>query len=87
MTIHGIPGSYVEKWAKECKVSFVWYTLSDLIVKNRKNEQFKTLCNAQFAELNPTKKLIRLTMQTSDETKSMRPQDRPELNPIDYKFP
>lgn len=87
LLIHGVEGSYVQKWAERHKRPFV----SDNIWSAR--VESVTVRDVQADRIDP---LFRVADQTKhflfrridgDEGISMRPQDRPELNPIDYRFP
>lgn len=87
LTIHGIEGSYVQKWAAENGFDFIaddiWTDtrLPDGIHFENILSLFWIICpvyeksNFRFVEI------IRRFV------KSMRPQDRPELYPINYRFP
>lgn len=86
LTIHGINDSYAEDWASEREIPFIvddiWNVVDlgvgfhneciDLIWRN-----FEALFILIFALYRCGNNLAR----------SKRPQDRPELNPIDYCFP
>lgn len=86
LRIHGERNSYASKWAKKYHVSFaprnIWGTSSadTRIIRTEKT---------YIAGVRPLKpeKENRLHARRADEGKSKRPQERPELNPIDYKFP
>lgn len=87
MKIHGAYGSYAEKWAREFNVTFYGYNLAELIVESGKTMKTKEIRFAQLTELPSPEKTPRANLQPSYREKSMKPQDRPELNPIDYRFP
>ena len=86
LRIHGERNSYASKWAKKHHIPFaprnIWGTSSTntWIIKTEKK---------YIQGIRPYKaeKENRLHARRADEGKSMRPQERPELNPIDYKFP
>ena len=83
-TIHGVDGSYACKWAEKHHISF---TSCDMWSKN--TESGKRLIRLgvrieQYMQLINTSVFV---LKKKDIVRSMRPQDRPELNPIDYRFP
>ncbi|MBQ6927333.1 MAG: leucine-rich repeat domain-containing protein [Oscillospiraceae bacterium] len=86
LTIYGAKDSYAAAWAQSHNVAFVQEqtTLSwiDLIRKLLRENAFVLvslgcLSPAVFPQLK----------RTGRRERSMRPQDRPELYPIDYRFP
>lgn len=89
--IHGPKGSYIESWAKKngfgFETGFIWL---DVIVGERvqKRVYFKVLvfilCSILLID---KEKMIRCLQWIIIFAKSMRPQDRPELYPVDYRFP
>ena len=87
LTIQGIEGSYAARWAREHKFSFVQNETSlsqiEKVGKVLKNSAFALL---MLSCVNPDTSLWR-RRRTEILEKSMRPQDRPELYPIDYVFP
>ena len=87
LTIHGIDGSYAKEWAEEHQVPFVadnsWVAL--IRSGSSLNEQ-GIPTNHHAAAVNP-EKMVAVHERSEDEIESRRPQDRPELNPIDYRFP
>ena len=85
-TIYGIAGSSVQKWAKDrgipFKVKDIWKTNAENNSENKslsKAERVVFSCDIQ-------QNLFPDSITWADQ-KSMRPQDRPELYPIDYRFP
>ncbi len=87
LLIHGVKGSYAEDWAKEHKVPFIEENIWNLILDNCKiisNQDLAT--DFLYKTVNP-ERIIKMVPRSEDENKSKRPQDRPELNPIDYRFP
>lgn len=88
LLIHGIKGSYAEEWAKKHKIPFVEENIWKLILDNSKTVSFHEL-GIDFLynrTVNPDRN-IKIVPRAEDEDESKRPQDRPELNPIDYRFP
>ena len=87
LTIHSFEGSLAERWAFEHQVFFevsnIWAFISDgafhLELKHSSFHEY-------FQEV-PYKYVSSINDKSGFIEKSMRPQDRPELNPIDYKFP
>ncbi len=85
-TIYGIAGSDVQKWAEDrgipFKVKDIWNTNAENSSENKslsKAEWVVFSCDIQ-------QNLIPDSIAWAEQ-KSMRPQDRPELYPIDYRFP
>lgn len=87
LTIHGIDGSYAREWAERHQIPFVADDIWSALPKSGSslNEQGFS-GKRQVAAVNP-KKVIAVHERSKDEKESKRPQDRPELNPIDYRFP
>lgn len=87
LTIHGIDGSYAEEWAKLHLVTFVvddiWNTAVEPDTSSQANE---TPMTHNHSVVKPHKIMIAHDRE-EDEGISMRPQERSELNPIDYRFP
>lgn len=87
LTIHGVRGSFAEKWAKGRKIPFVNDYTTVLSDKGLKKTQSHNLPRER---LNLPFYLL-IHEKTSKNKKyrerSMRPQDRTELYPIDYRFP
>lgn len=88
LTIHRLKKSYVADWVRDRQVPFAQPNTENSTL-NSKN----TLYNEERAFINRHVRLIvsdnqiKLHERDADEGKSMRPQERPELNPIDYRFP
>lgn len=86
-TIYGIDGSYAQKWAKKHKVPFVirdiWSGVPD---SGRIHYSENVPIRHPVMVANP-EKIIVVHGRGEDEGRSKRPQERPELNPIDYRFP
>jgi hypothetical protein len=79
--------SYAAKWAKEHEIPFmpsiIWYLLDN-------SDSTGHICKffaERYFQLTSAENINHLHGRTEDEGKSMRPQERPELNPIDYRFP
>lgn len=85
--IHGVEGSYASDWAKQQHLPFIpdysvaWLLLNRLTQTVRSNDAMDTI------QITALEAGARSKGQSEHADRSMRPQDRPELNPIDYKFP
>lgn len=85
--ICGSAGSYAQEWARQHEISFEardsWYSspinIRDLL--GTLLAWFFVLCLPLSDDRRRIKRYI------AARAISMRPQDRPELNPIDYRFP
>lgn len=86
-TILGVEGSHAEDWAKKHGIPFVNENIWKLMLDNGKTVNIHGLeIDVLYRTVNP-EKTIKIVSRTGDEEGSKRPQDRPELNPIDYRFP
>jgi len=86
-TIYGLYDTYAEKWAEEHQVAFAltdklttmpvgsWYSIVAIVGLHG------LLCPCLDDNSQKIKRYLNRIII------SMRPQDRPELNPIDYRFP
>lgn len=87
ITIHGIQGSYAAEWANEHKVLFakidIWY---GRFLPEHAKTAFCRCVEHERADLSLLDSILSHRL-AKNEGKSKRPQDRPELNPIDYRFP
>ena len=87
VTIHGVSGSYAEKWAEENKFDFtaddIWTDAQSAegIHLERLFDLFWIVC------LPEEKTLLRFSERIRRFFRSMRPQDRPELHSIRLRFP
>ena len=86
--IHGIEGSYSQLWANEHEyrftVSNVWSERAALKSLLLPHELIIMLI--LFVPVDDGKQIV-LCKRIRKVIKSMRPQDRPELYPINYRFP
>ena len=87
LTIHGIEGSYAQKWAEENGFDFIvndiWtdaHVAEGIHIENLLS-LFWIICPVD------EKSVLRVIEAIKRFIKSMRPQDRPELYPINYRFP
>ncbi len=87
LTIHGVRGSYAQKWARKHSVPFVVDNIWKAVIRDGKNLDTEGAPTDRYIEgVNP-ERIISSHERGEDEGKRKRPQDRPELNPIDYRFP
>lgn len=85
LTIYGQAGSYAEMWAESHLIAFVKTNYWELY---RLFKKLLSSWNANvFRHTNTIKNNDDTVKALADSYKSMRPQDRPELYPIDYRFP
>ena len=87
LTIYGAEESYTQEWAEAHEFQFVPREIGNLTADySKKIREHKT--DNYFFYLLGLLEGIDLRMPLSEtENLSRRPQDRPELNPVDYKFP
>ena len=87
LTISGVKGSYAENWANEHNVVFIRQgTAAAWQIKLKKLFQNNMALTVTLSFLSPGITLRR-RRRTGDSWRSMRPQDRIELYPVNYKFP
>ena len=85
--LHGVKGSYASDWAKQQHLPFIpdywvaWLLLYRLIQTVLSADATNTI------QITALEAGARSKGHSGHADRSMRPQDRPELNPIDYKFP
>ena len=87
LTIHGVKGSYVQKWAEENSFDYV---VDDIWTDTQTTEGIHVenlLCLFWIICPADENAFIRFFERIKRFIKSMRPQDRPELYPINYRFP
>ena len=87
LTIHGLDGSYAMDWANSHKISFVVDHVRNTIVQSRRQHNTRTDPMNRFIVIPVLLILFEFFRLGYYELRSRRPQDRPELNPIDYRFP
>lgn len=85
--IRGIERSFVGDWAKKHNIPFVADDKWKLVLNNQETigSSREELCS-QYCVMNP-EKIARGFHVVEEDNLSRRPQDRSELNPIDYRFP
>lgn len=87
LTIHGIDGSYAEDWAYSHEIPFVVDNVWNIIVQNGRTHSTRTDPIRRYIATLVLIILFTFFRLSYYEVRSRRPQDRPELNPIDYCFP
>ena len=85
-TIHGAAGSPAQQWAGEHGLAFVPDGGTPGSVGGRASRGV-TPASGLHAVIYDSSRPLRPLRGGRGSEISMRPQDRPELNPIDYKFP
>ena len=86
-SIHGIEGSYAQRWAEKHDIPFVVDNVWNAISENRKTLYAKSFAETLFLFLFFPKSTVAALGLGPYEKRSRRPQDRPELYPINYRFP
>lgn len=85
LNIHGIAGSYAQEWAEEYHARFVEESIwKPKLCDEKHRNSHVSVAHIIHRTIIPEKR-INYVREESKESK--RPQDRSELNPIDYKFP
>jgi hypothetical protein len=83
--IHGKDGTYVQKWAEEHQIKFEAY--DSWYIAPHSEYIYLWLLLPLFAMPCPNSDGKRIRQYIRSLVISMRPQDRPELYPINYRFP
>lgn len=87
LIIQGLSDSYAAHWANEHNIAFApTETLPLWIQKVGRLLRVSMIAVLRFNSIDPAAFLWRRRRNMNAE-RSMRPQDRPELHPIDYRFP
>ena len=87
VTVFGAEKSYAEEWAKEHQISFVPEDVFRFQYKNGEEIQNRAVLISRNNQTMLAAAKTKSNGRTLDNPPSMRPHDRPELNPIDYRFP
>ena len=87
ITIHGIDGSYAMSWASSHEIPFVAENIWNTVVQSVRSHNTRTDPIHQIAITIVLIALLEFFKFSCYELRSRRPKDRPELNPIDYRFP
>lgn len=85
LTLHGDKDSYIQVWARVHKIRFS----TDKYIPTGPN-RVKTIHSLLKVRFQPHETILKKEIKIYRRQVpvfSMRPQDRPELNPIDYRFP
>ncbi len=85
--IRGPEGAYAQQWAKRHQIAF---ETSDCLITTPTDPEavFAALASLFAVVLLPmNNEAVRIKRYLRSTAISMRPQDRPELDPIDYRFP
>ena len=87
IVLHAPEKSYAQAWAKEHRVSYranvSWSSRND----GRKTLRILKNASGLYRHLTDPKDIHIPARRIEVPVRSMRPQDRPELNPIDFRFP
>lgn len=86
-TIHGIEGSYVQSWSGKNNIRFVENNTWDRLHLLKTVHVENLVILLWIVCLTDRKNLQRFLGTIRHFFKSFRPQDRPELYPINYRFP
>ena len=87
MIIYGVKGSYAQDWAEKNGVAFISGYIWSFLSSNRKKANHYIMQAQRIFYVCLALTFVNTVLEGQDKNKSRRPQDRPELNPIDYKFP
>lgn len=87
LTLHGIDESYAKDWACRHEIPFIIEDVWNVIVQWNKSQKAKNDPTNRIVVMIALIILLKLFRLSYYELRSGRPQDRPELNPIDYRFP
>lgn len=87
LTICGAERSYAQEWAERHQYSFVPSETGQLPTGSGKKTGDYRGEDAFFYRTSIPASMIFLIPLSKTKNRSRRPQDRPELNPIDYRFP
>ena len=86
LAVHGDEDSYAREWAKGHAVAFITEGTAKTLIRRLKIRTQRT--ERYFLHLMAAALIIsKIIPMARDFNISRRPQDRPELNPIDYRFP
>lgn len=87
LTLHGIDGSYAKDWANRHDIPFVVDDIWNVCIARGNSHNTQTNPIYRFIATIVLIILFSFLRSCYYELRSRRPQDRPELNPIDYRFP
>lgn len=86
-TVYGSANSYAADWAREHDIMFVVAENDLYYSKELRKARTAEMCILLPLICCDPDIILRLRKCVKNAGRSMRPQDRPELNPIDYRFP
>ena len=87
LKIHAAVESRAHAWANEHHVTFVQTNKPYRITVRRRLTITSANLISHYGRMIVSPRVLKLNARTENKGRSMRPQERPELNPIDYKFP
>lgn len=87
LVIHGTEGSAAQKWAEKHRVAFAPRTAWRTTAQDEKPKDSPDTGIGLLQKGDGLPGPMNRFSRARADGKSMRPQDRAELNPIDYKFP
>lgn len=87
LTIYGSANSYAADWAREHDIMFVSSANDVDYSEEFSKSRITGLCSVLSLTCCSPDIMQHLRKRIKNAERSMRPQDRPELNPIDYRFP
>lgn len=87
LTIHGIDGSYAKDWAHRHEIPFVIDDIWNVFVLRGNSHNTQTKPINRFIATIVLIIIFSFFRSCYYELRSRRPQDRPELYPIEYRFP
>lgn len=87
IVIHGVEGSRAHGWAEEHQLPFVEENIWRFFLDHGNTGGVHEVGLASPCQLVNPDQIGKIAPGTEEVHRSKRPQDRPELNPIDYRFP
>ena len=87
MIVHGVEGSYAQEWSEKHQVLFVIDNIWEVLAQVDSSSAPNKLPNKWYVSATHLENLISVHRHDKYGRMSKRPQDRPELNSIDYRFP
>ena len=88
LTIHSVKNGYAEEWADNHGIPFVPEKIwESLLFSTMKMQNSQKVVEGYKHRIGKAGIIVLLNVRRYVNNRSMRPQDRAELNPIDYRFP
>lgn len=87
LAVHGVEGSFAQEWAAMHEVSFVRDDIWRSAVPDEDNTSTLNIRLAFVQNFILFGTIFKKVPRSKHQDRSMRPQDRPELYPINYRFP